>query len=89
MAGLKNHIKILKRAGNEMSSLGVDNWCPNLGDPFRQKLKESSIKLIFVPGGTAELTAPIDVEAGQFVKLFITLFEEWLATNIDKMESRR
>ena len=70
--GQKNHISILKRAGIEKSVLGLDNWGPHVGVPFGKLAAQAKIKLIFVPACPTELTAPIDVGAGQFVKLFVT-----------------
>ena len=70
--GLKNHISILKRAGIEKSVLGLDNWGPHIRVPFGKLAAQAKIKLIFVLACTTELTAPIDVGACQFVKLFVT-----------------
>ena len=52
--------------------MSLDNWSAHLGIPFRDKAKKANIKVVFVPGGTTKLTAPIDVGAGQHVKLYVT-----------------
>ena len=72
LTGLDNHRKILKRNRYQLTFLGLDNWSAHLGIPFRGKDKKANIKVVFVPGGTTELTAPIDVGAGQHVKLYVT-----------------
>ena len=88
LEGLKNHIGILNRAGIKKSVLGVDNWSPHLGVPFGKLASQNKIKLIFVPANTIELTAPIDVGAGQFVKLYVTrCYENWLEENIEEHEA--
>ena len=85
---LRNHIAILKRAGIKKSILGLDNWGPHIGVPFGTAAAKANIKLIFVPATTTELTAPIDVGAGQFVKLHVTkCYEKWLEDNIDQHEA--
>ena len=82
--GLRNHIKILRQAGITKSVLGLDNWGPHIGAPFGKIAADAKIKLIFVPGGTTELTALIDVGAGQFVKLYVKrCYEKWLEDNIN------
>ena len=86
--GLRNHINILKKAGIQRSALGLDNWGPHIGVPFGTLAAKAKIKLIFVPACTTELTAPIDVGAGQFVKLYVTkCYEKWLEDNIQEHEA--
>ena len=38
--GLRNHANTLERAGIEQSFLGLDNWGPHLGIPFKTLAKE-------------------------------------------------
>ena len=67
------------------SVLGLDNWCPHISARFGKIAADAKIKLIFVPGGTTELAAPIDVGAGQFVKLYVTrCYEKWFEDNINE-----
>ena len=88
--GLSNHIKIVKRCRMETSFLGTDNWGPHLGVEFREKAKEAGIKVVYTPGGTTELTAPIDVGAGQHIKLYVTrCWGKWLEEHYAEFEERK
>ena len=55
--GLENHIAVLNKAGFTRSFLGVENWGPHLEHPFRVAPKDANDKVVFLPGGTTELTA--------------------------------
>ena len=46
LAGLENHISVLKKAGLKKSVLGLDNWSPHLGEPFGKLASKAKIKLI-------------------------------------------
>ena len=46
-----------KKGGFTRSLLGVDNWGPHLEHPFTVAAKDANAKVVFLPGGTTELTA--------------------------------